>query len=186
MVPVPESLMSPDYQDPVYDIQRSIQKVTPNNSYLSNSNTKETNDTNDKRTAINKNVRSSPKLTRSAMSSPKLRAKVERKGSLSNSSDTESKKSNSTINSKINGVAKHSDKSMSDDSENIAPEKLEVIKLASNQRRQKKQSAEAMAAVTIQKMWRGYRSRNLNKDTLRILHAIQAARARQHIELVYK
>ncbi|CAH2055920.1 unnamed protein product, partial [Iphiclides podalirius] len=43
-------------------------------------------------------------------------------------------------------------------------------------------SVESMAAVTIQKMWRGYRSRNLNKDTLRILHAIQAARARQHIQ----
>ncbi|KAG6456282.1 hypothetical protein O3G_MSEX009645 [Manduca sexta] len=71
---------------------------------------------------------------------------------------------------------------MKDGPDDIEQDKLEIIKLASNQRRQKKMSVESMAAVTIQKMWRGYRSRNLNKDTLRILQAIQAARARQHIQ----
>lgn len=89
----------------------------------------------------------------------KSKAEQQRKGSLK-------------LESKVNGVSK----------DEIDPDKLEIIKLASNQRRQKKMSVESMAAVTIQKMWRGYRSRNLNKDTLRILHAIQAARARQHIQ----
>lgn len=76
----------------------------------------------------------------------------------------------------MNGIA------INEENEKINSEKHEINKLASNQRRQKKTSAESMAAITIQKMWRGYRSRNLNKDTLRILHAIQAARARQHIQ----
>ncbi|KAJ0172780.1 hypothetical protein K1T71_011919 [Dendrolimus kikuchii] len=137
MVPVPESLMSPDYQDPIYDIQRTIPK--PNNSVNSVS---------------SQSSNSSLQSTKSATSSPKLRTKLDqRKGSLTRIDVKDSK---------LNG--------------------LEIIKLASNQRRQKKMSVESMAAVTIQKMWRGYRSRNLNKDTLRILHAIQAARARQHIQ----
>lgn len=73
---------------------------------------------------------------------------------------------------KVNGITQ----------DKIDHDKLEVIKLASNQRRQKKLTVENTAATTIQRMWRGYRSRNLNKDTMRILHAIQAARARQHIQ----
>ena len=159
MVPVPESLMSPDYQDPIYDIQKIPKAI---NSSASSQSSNSYHD--DKRpTNINKNLKSSPKLTKSATSSPKLKSKMERKGSLSRIEVKDDKK--------INGVE-----------DQIDPDKLEVIKLASNQRRQKKMSVETMAAVTIQKMWRGYRSRNLNKDTLRILHAIQAARARQHIQ----
>ncbi|XP_047998340.1 LOW QUALITY PROTEIN: centrosomal protein of 97 kDa [Leguminivora glycinivorella] len=192
MVPVPESLMSPDYQDPIYDIQRSIPKPnlpsntsTPssNNSATTNnsvhedkphrpntSTTSSNNSVHEDRPhrqitqpkVINNSLKSSPKLPKSATSSPKMKAKMEqRKGSLKLENKEE-----------VNGVAK----------DEIDQDKMEIIKLASNQRRQKKMSAESMAAVTIQKMWRGYRSRNLNKDTLRILHAIQAARARQHIQ----
>ncbi|XP_063365966.1 centrosomal protein of 97 kDa-like [Cydia amplana] len=169
MVPVPESLMSPDYQDPIYDIQRTIPKPNPIN--VSNTSSPSSNSslhedrphrqiTQPK--VINNSLKSSPKLPKSATSSPKMKAKMEqRKGSLK----FEPKE-------KVNGVSR----------DEIDQEKMEIIKLASNQRRQKKMSAESMAAVTIQKMWRGYRSRNLNKDTLRILHAIQAARARQHIQ----
>lgn len=154
MVPVPESLMSPDYQDPIYDIQRTIPKPTTNSSPSSNNSSVQDDRPRNK-------VKGSPKLTKSATSSPKLKSKLEqqRKGSLTKSD------------AKTNGVR-----------DDIEADKLEIIKLASNQRRQKKMSAECTAAVTIQKMWRGYRSRNLNKDTLRILHAIQAARARQHIQ----
>lgn len=162
MVPVPESLMSPDYQDPIYDIQKTITK--PTNSNNSASSQSSNNSLNDEKRTINKNLKGSPKLPKSATSSPKLKTKNERKGSLSRIELKDDKK--------VNGVTE----------DQIDPDKLEVIKLASNQRRQKKMSVETMAAVTIQKMWRGYRSRNLNKDTLRILHAIQAARARQHIQ----
>lgn len=152
--------MSPDYQDPMYDIQKSIPK--PINSSASSQSSNSYHD--EKRPSnMNKNLKGSPKLTKSATSSPKLKSKIERKGSLSRI-DVKAER-------KVNGVE-----------DQIDPDKLEVIKLASNQRRQKKMSVETMAAVTIQKMWRGYRSRNLNKDTLRILHAIQAARARQHIQ----
>lgn len=162
MVPVPESLMSPDYQDPIYDIQKTIPKqhnsANSASSHSSNSSAQED------RPKLTRNTRGSPKLTKSATSSPKLRSKVERKGSLT--------KLDVKNSDKMNGV----------NSDVIEQDKLEIIKLASNQRRQKKMSVESMAAVTIQKMWRGYRSRNLNKDTLRILHAIQAARARQHIQ----
>lgn len=41
MVPVPESLMSPDYQDPIYDIQRSIPKPGNSSSPSSNGSTHE-------------------------------------------------------------------------------------------------------------------------------------------------
>ncbi|KAL0879239.1 hypothetical protein ABMA27_003020 [Loxostege sticticalis] len=177
MVPVPESLMSPDYQDPIYDIQRSIPKPT-NHSVNSISNTSSQSSNSSvheekpHRQIVqpNKNIKGgSPKLPKSATSSPKLKTKIERKGSLSKGDiKTEEKK--------LNGMTKQ------ESTDQIDPDKLEIIKLASNQRRQKKMSVESMAAVTIQKMWRGYRSRNLNKDTLRILHAIQAARARQHIQ----
>ncbi|XP_064074585.1 centrosomal protein of 97 kDa isoform X1 [Vanessa tameamea] len=168
MVPVPESLMSPDYQDPIYDIQKTIPKCTNSANSVSNTSSQSSNSSinEERRPSINKNFKGSPKLTKSATSSPKLRSKIERKGSLSKVEVKNEKR--------MNG--------MSDREDNIDPDKLEVIKLASNQRRQKKMSVETMAAVTIQKMWRGYRSRNLNKDTLRILHAIQAARARQHIQ----
>ncbi|XP_050355484.1 centrosomal protein of 97 kDa [Nymphalis io] len=168
MVPVPESLMSPDYQDPIYDIQKTIPKCTNSANSVSNTSSQSSNSSinEERRQTIGKNFKGSPKLTKSATSSPKLRSKIERKGSLSKV-DVKNEK-------RMNGL--------SDREDNIDPDKLEVIKLASNQRRQKKMSVETMAAVTIQKMWRGYRSRNLNKDTLRILHAIQAARARQHIQ----
>ncbi|XP_059061686.1 centrosomal protein of 97 kDa [Achroia grisella] len=168
MVPVPESLMSPDYQDPIYDIQRTIPKPI-NNSVNSISNTSSQssnssiNEDRQQKASMNRSLKGSPKLTKSATSSPKLKSRMEqRKGSLTVKHDE----------SQMNGVK----------DDQIDPDKLEIIKLASNQRRQKKMTAESMAAVTIQKMWRGYRSRNLNKDTLRILHAIQAARARQHIQ----
>lgn len=164
MVPVPESLMSPDYQDPIYDIQRTIPKpntISNTSSQSSNSSIQE-----DRKL---KSLKSSPKLPKSANSSPKLKSKMERKGSLTKSEIKNDEK-------KINGITNNKEM------DQIDHDKLEMIRLASNQRRQKKMSVEAMAAVTIQKMWRGYRSRNLNKDTLRILHAIQAARARQHIQ----
>ncbi|XP_045778295.1 centrosomal protein of 97 kDa isoform X2 [Maniola jurtina] len=160
MVPVPESLMSPDYQDPIFDIQKTIPKTNSTaSSQSSNGSVCE-----EKRT-VNKSLKGSPKLTKSATSSPKLKSKIERKGSLSKIE----------IDKKINGMTTEA-------CDHMDADKLEVVKLASNQRRQKKMSVESMAAVTIQRMWRGYRSRNLNKDTLRILHAIQAARARQHIQ----
>ncbi|CAB3241721.1 unnamed protein product [Arctia plantaginis] len=170
MVPVPESLMSPDYQDPIYDIQRSIPKpVNHSVNSISNTSSQSSNSSihEDKPRQHNqaKNLKGSPKLPKSAMSSPKLKTKMDqRKGSLTKLEFKNDDK-------KLNGMTSDNTNQMSD-----------IMKLASNQRRQKKMSVESMAAVTIQKMWRGYRSRNLNKDTLRILHAIQAARARQHIQ----
>ncbi|CAK1542738.1 unnamed protein product [Leptosia nina] len=158
MVPVPESLMSPDYQDPIYDIQKTLPKSSvSNSSQSSNSSLQE-----EKR---RRSLKGSPRLCKSATSSPKLRTKMEQRNG---------KAEPKTEKEKLNGITQEKDK--------IDPDKLEVIKLASNQRRQKKMSVENMAATTIQRMWRGYRSRNLNKDTMRILHAIQAARARQHIQ----
>ncbi|KAG7305158.1 hypothetical protein JYU34_010658, partial [Plutella xylostella] len=155
MVPVPESLMSPDYQDPIYDIQKP--RVLPG-GMVSNTSSSNSSIVEEKRqivqpNSINKNHKSSPKLSKSATSSPKLRSKLEqRKNSLT-----------PRENGKVNGVA----------------ERVEE-KEKGTQRRTAK-AEETSAAITIQRMWRGYRSRSLNKDTLRILHAIQACRARQHI-----
>ncbi|CAG9129764.1 unnamed protein product [Plutella xylostella] len=155
MVPVPESLMSPDYQDPIYDIQKP--RVLPG-GMVSNTSSSNSSIVEEKRqivqpNSINKNHKSSPKLSKSATSSPKLRSKLEqRKNSLT-----------PRENGKVNGVA----------------DRVEE-KEKGTQRRTAK-AEETSAAITIQRMWRGYRSRSLNKDTLRILHAIQACRARQHI-----
>ncbi|KAH9635610.1 hypothetical protein HF086_012279 [Spodoptera exigua] len=168
MVPVPESLMSPDYQDPIYDIQRSIPKPSNNSVHsVSNTSSQSSNSSiHEDKPRHAKNMKGSPKLPKSATSSPKLKTRMEqRKGSLSKIEVKNEEK-------KLNGITNESEQVGAD-----------MMKLPSNQRRQKKMSVESMAAVTIQKMWRGYRSRNLNKDTLRILHAIQAARARQHIHL---
>ncbi|XP_075982074.1 centrosomal protein 97kDa [Anticarsia gemmatalis] len=167
MVPVPESLMSPDYQDPIYDIQRSIPKpINHSVNSISNTSSQSSNSSiHEDKPRQAKNLKGSPKLPKSATSSPKLKTKMEqRKGSLTKLDVKNEEK-------KLNGLTNENSEHMGD-----------IMKLASNQRRQKKMSVESMAAVTIQKMWRGYRSRNLNKDTLRILHAIQAARARQHIQ----
>ncbi|KAF9422084.1 hypothetical protein HW555_002105 [Spodoptera exigua] len=167
MVPVPESLMSPDYQDPIYDIQRSIPKPSNNSVHsVSNTSSQSSNSSiHEDKPRHAKNMKGSPKLPKSATSSPKLKTRMEqRKGSLSKIEVKNEEK-------KLNGITNESEQVGAD-----------MMKLPSNQRRQKKMSVESMAAVTIQKMWRGYRSRNLNKDTLRILHAIQAARARQHIQ----
>lgn len=41
---------------------------------------------------------------------------------------------------------------------------------------------ENAAAVLIQKMWRGYQTRNLNKKTLEILRTIQTHRTEEHIQ----
>ncbi|KAF9802930.1 hypothetical protein SFRURICE_015527 [Spodoptera frugiperda] len=168
MVPVPESLMSPDYQDPIYDIQRSIPKTNNSVHSVSNTSSQSSNSSiHEDKPRHAKNMKGSPKLPKSATSSPKLKTRMEqRKGSLSKVEVKNEEK-------KLNGITNESEQLGAD-----------MMKLPSNQRRQKKMSVESMAAVTIQKMWRGYRSRNLNKDTLRILHAIQAARARQHIQLV--
>lgn len=185
MVPVPESLMSPDYQDPMYDMHKPIPKTTQSLQQHNNSTTTSSSNSSiqeERRqivqpNSISKNMKSSPKLPKSATSSPKLRAKLDqRKGSLTKLDH--SKEEMRSLNGKQNGV-KHEDLNKSDTSE-VSSDK-EVIRAPINKRRQKL-SEECMAAVTIQKMWRGYRSRNLNKDTLRILHAIQAARARQHIQ----
>ncbi|KOB64293.1 putative phosphatasepp1 regulatory subunit [Operophtera brumata] len=84
MVPVPESLMSPDYQDPMYDIQRSIPKCTNSNSSPSSNGSLHE----DKAKTTVKNLKGSPRLPKSASSSPKLKSKMEqRKGSLTNAKD---------------------------------------------------------------------------------------------------
>lgn len=81
MVPVPESLMSPDYQDPIFDIQKTIPKNCANASNTSSQSSNSS--VNDERKTVNKSLKGSPKLTKSATSSPKLKSKIERKGSLS-------------------------------------------------------------------------------------------------------
>ncbi|XP_045526332.1 centrosomal protein of 97 kDa isoform X2 [Pieris brassicae] len=153
MVPVPESLMSPDYQDPIYDIRRPRTEL-PESSASNASSQSSDGSAHEDKTGSRKG---SPRLCKSASSSPKLKTK------------TEQRVGGAEAVTKIANGPTPADKS-------------EAIKLASNQRHQKKASVENSAATTIQRVWRGYRSRNLNRDTVRILHAIQTARARQHIQ----
>ncbi|XP_022124801.2 centrosomal protein of 97 kDa isoform X2 [Pieris rapae] len=152
MVPVPESLMSPDYQDPIYDIRRPRSEVPESSASTASLQSSNGGAHEDRRSR-----KGSPRLCKSASSSPKSKTKMEQRVGRADAA-TEIANGPTTA------------------------DKSEAIKLASNQRHQKKASVENSAATTIQRVWRGYRSRNLNRDTVRILHAIQAARARQHIQ----
>ncbi|CAF4952619.1 unnamed protein product [Pieris macdunnoughi] len=153
MVPVPESLMSPDYQDPIYDIRRPRTELPESSASNASSQSSDGSARGDK----SRSRKGSPRPCKSASSSPKLKTKMEQRVGRA---DAETEIANGPT----------------------PADKSEAIKLASNQRHQKKASVENSAATTIQRVWRGYRSRNLNRDTVRILHAIQAARARQHIQ----
>jgi len=41
------------------------------------------------------------------------------------------------------------------------------------------------AAVCIQRMWRGYHTRNLNRRVMAAYHDIQASRTQEYIQWVY-
>ncbi|XP_077298286.1 centrosomal protein 97kDa isoform X2 [Arctopsyche grandis] len=90
----------------------------------------------------------------------------------------------------------------SDEDSEMCIEKLQCIRDAANQRRKKQSISDSgssenvastlnksskgksahCAAITIQKLWRGYRTRNLNQKAGSIMHSIQTMRARQYIE----
>lgn len=82
----------------------------------------------------------------------------------------------------------------SDDESDVCVSKLQMIQLRAEEKRMHQKDAEAtsnnnnsedkveQAAVCIQKMWRGYFTRNRNKEVQEIFRTLQAQRAGQYIQ----
>lgn len=80
----------------------------------------------------------------------------------------------------------------SEDESEICPSKLQTIQMKAEERRQQRDSElhsnssgedkTEQAAIYIQKMWRGYYTRNRNKYVQELFKSLQAQRAEQYIQ----
>ncbi|XP_045478638.1 centrosomal protein of 97 kDa [Harmonia axyridis] len=188
MVPVPESLMSPDYRP------SSLNRM---NSPSITSSTKSSRTT----PIVNvkaKNVTGSPKNLRTPISS-RFNSSVNsnykkivsptptrHKNVISNSNST---KTESTPKKQPTSILR---KSVSSDDDSVCDSKLQTIQMKAEERRQLKDSEAGsnssmedrveQAAVCIQKIWRGYYTRNKNKEVQQIFRDLQSQRANQYIQ----
>lgn len=92
---------------------------------------------------------------------------------------------------KTNGLRKGKDESdhlafSSDEDSEVCQAKLDSIRHRANQRRQedtnKAEDQTEKAAVCIQRMWRGYHTRNLNKKATDVLKTIEMMRTNKYIQ----
>ncbi|XP_044747832.1 centrosomal protein of 97 kDa [Coccinella septempunctata] len=185
MVPVPESLMSPDYRPP------SLNKI---NSPASTSSVKNT------RSPVvsvkAKNVTGSPKNIRTPVSSRLNSVNSNLKKCASpvparhkNATTNGSNKLESTPKKQPTSILR---KSISSDDDSVCDSKLQTIQLKAEERRQLKdadvgsnsstEDKVEQAAVCIQKIWRGYYTRNKNKEVQQLFRDLQNQRANQYIQ----
>ncbi|RZB40847.1 centrosomal protein of 97 kDa, partial [Asbolus verrucosus] len=167
MMPVPESLMSPDYRpSPIVGKNNPTAALAPNKNKIAHT-------------------------TRS----PKMARHLQAKTKPSASSD--GRKSNSSSPARIRKATSHpnnSKKSLSSDDESeVCVSKLQVIQMRAEEKRMHQKDAEIVsnssaedkveqAAVCIQKIWRGYFTRNRNKEVQEVFRTLQAQRAGQYIQ----
>ncbi|XP_066153165.1 centrosomal protein of 97 kDa isoform X1 [Euwallacea fornicatus] len=177
MVPVPESLMSPDYRPPPL-----IEKMnrTQKTQVSSNSPTKV------KQTEV---VRS-PKFNRVSSSSSRSQiSESGRKDRGTPSPNRQRKIVDSNLRREVNkkpSILRAKSPSSEDESE-LYDSKLERIQLKAEERRMQKDfenSNEKVtpAAICIQKMWRGYYTRNKDKDVQEMFRVLQNQRANSYIQ----
>ncbi|KAF5308315.1 hypothetical protein FQR65_LT06309 [Abscondita terminalis] len=177
LVPVPESLMSPDYRpSPI------IGKINTTHN-VSNAR------------MINKTVQPvrSPKPSRIATIKPKS---TNDRRSNNNSPNQLRKVNNNHSNTKepeksLNSIDSVLKKSLSSEDESeICPAKLQTIQMKVEERRQHRDNEIQMsnddkverAAVCIQKVWRGYYVRNKNKYVQELFKNLQSQRSDQYIK----
>lgn len=189
LVPVPESLMSPDYR--------------PSNSLVHRLGTPQSNLTQNNRNNIPKkepSITGSPKLARGIHTS-RIRSSFDAKKTPSplrtRKYQTPPPSVQNTNNIQTNSPPKNSINS--EDEVEMCVAKLQTIRNIAQERSSKKHidavenekstniennkdKIEHDAAVYIQKMWRGYYTRNCNKKTLEILKTIQQHRTEEHIQ----
>ncbi|XP_069676947.1 centrosomal protein of 97 kDa isoform X2 [Periplaneta americana] len=173
LVPVPESLMSPDYR-PAMSAGMTGRGVRPKSAILSS-------------TPSRRPVpRGSPKLSRSLHSSPLLSrqrggqpkqcqiAIARRRASPQRMGPQEMTQVNSS----------------EDEDSEMSASKLETIRHRAQERWQRKEAtsnntgsnSSEHAAVCIQRMWRGYQTRNLNRRVMAAYHDIHASRTQEYIQ----
>ncbi|KAJ9599560.1 hypothetical protein L9F63_009958, partial [Diploptera punctata] len=160
LVPVPESLMSPDYR-PAVTTGITSRGMRPKSSMV----------TPGQRRPI---PRGSPKLPRSVHSSPLM---SRQRGGQAKQCTKMGQLETAQVNS-----------SEDEDSE-MSASKLETIRHRAQERWQRKEattnnsnSSAEHAAVCIQRMWRGYHTRNLNRRVLAAYHDISASRTQEYIQ----
>ncbi|KAL3266754.1 hypothetical protein HHI36_010914 [Cryptolaemus montrouzieri] len=183
MVPVPESLMSPDYRPD------SLNKKNTPSATSSPKSSKVTANVNLKPTIGSpKNLKTPSRYNASVKSiirkSPTpIRNKNVMNNFVSNKTDsiTSQKQPTSILR-----------KSISSDDDSVCDSKLQTIQLKAEERRQLKYSETdssnhmedkvEQAAVCIQKIWRGYHTRNKNKEVQEMFKELQSQRANQYIQ----
>ncbi|KAJ8919553.1 hypothetical protein NQ315_002175 [Exocentrus adspersus] len=177
MVPVPESLMSPDYR-PANLVPRNS-TTTPTLSTMMPS---------------MYNNKSSPAKIVHPVRSPKTsRSTV---GRTRSQLATDARKTGSPSparQKKTSGILKNKPSSSEDESE-ICDAKLHTIQMKAEERRMQKDENRnrnvnsnsdtkvERAAVCIQKMWRGYFTRNKDKEIQEMFKELQSQRANQYIQ----
>ncbi|XP_044254240.1 centrosomal protein of 97 kDa isoform X2 [Tribolium madens] len=180
MVPVPESLMSPDYRpSPIVGKAHATAVLTPvNNKKLPHT------------------VRS-PKLSRNVQTKTKTQTNNDG-GKSSSPSPARARKamnheSNTNKQDNLNKTSILRKSLSSDDESEVFVSKLQKIQIRAEEKRMHQKDTEVMnngtsedkveqAAVFIQKMWRGYFTRNRNKEVQEIFRTLQAQRANQYIQ----
>ncbi|KYN34858.1 Centrosomal protein of 97 kDa [Trachymyrmex septentrionalis] len=162
LVPVPESLMSPDFRPPP-NIAKPI--VTYANSKCPYS------------VKINNYVQSKTLPAKRSTKSPNLARNIQRPKSAN-----ERLKSNSNKDERDGEAGIQS----SDEDSEVCQAKLDSIRHRAIQRRQedsnKDQDHTEKAAICIQRMWRGYHTRNLNNKATNILKTIDMIRTNKYIQ----
>lgn len=173
LVPVPESLMSPDYRPTPIIGRINTSLNTPHHRIP------------------NKTVQPvrSPKPSRIATIKPKSAG--ERRSN--HNSPNQQRKINNNVNTKeleksIDAALKKS--LSSEDESEICPAKLQTIQMKVEERRQHRDNEMHItsddrverAAVYIQKMWRGYYVRNKNKYVQELFKNLQSQRSDQYIK----
>ncbi|PSN42828.1 hypothetical protein C0J52_14402 [Blattella germanica] len=171
LVPVPESLMSPDYR-PVTTAGMTARGMRPKSSVIS--------------TAQRRPIpRGSPKLSRSLHSSPLLSR--QRGGQAKQCSIALARRRASP--QRIGQSESAQVMSSEDEDSEMSASKLETIRHRAQERWQRKEATSNTAgsntehaAVCIQRMWRGYHTRNLNRRVMAAYHDINASRTQEYIQ----
>ncbi|GJQ84535.1 putative leucine-rich repeat protein [Trypoxylus dichotomus] len=186
LVPVPESLMSPDYHPSPLNTRISIPSTIP--TPVSRNNIAK----------VAQPVKS-PKLIRANPPKPKNSLIDNKRNSPSpvrsrkiqqiNSQNLKEKQEQSNLASKtLHPVLKKS--LSSEDESEVCDAKLQSIHSKVEEKRHKEEAAvngstddkTEKAAICIQKVWRGYYTRNCDKDVQQLYRSLQAKRADEYIQ----
>ncbi|XP_072385789.1 uncharacterized protein Cep97 [Diabrotica undecimpunctata] len=181
-VPVPESLMSPDYHPSSLMGTKNAQNISPQPNNVARVHSAQTTHTS-----------KSPKFNR-AIPNRARTDNLRKVGSPSpvrqNRMNTKTPTSNKTESNKKASILVNRSASSDEESE-ICDSKLQTIQMKAEERRLQKEEVNSncssedkveQAAVCIQRIWRGYYTRNKNKEVQEMFKELQNQRANQYIQ----